>query len=46
MPDEFKDKDGLYKTKEIFCNDCEKKSNTEFHFLGSKCKECGSYNTC
>jgi hypothetical protein len=31
--------------KEIYCNDCEKKSITQFHFYGLECKECGSFNT-
>lgn len=29
----------------ILCNDCEKRSNTSFHFMYHKCKHCGSYNT-
>lgn len=29
----------------ILCNDCEKKSDTKFHFQYHKCQECGSYNT-
>lgn len=42
MPDDYKDK-----SVNIFCNECEKKSQTSFHILGLKCKnkECGSYNT-
>jgi RING finger/CHY zinc finger protein 1 len=31
--------------KEIYCNDCCKKSNGEFHFYGIECKFCGSFNT-
>lgn len=31
--------------KEIYCNDCCKKSNGEFHFYGIECKHCGSFNT-
>ena len=40
MPDEFKDW-----TADIHCNDCEKKTNTKYHFSYHKCQECGSYNT-
>jgi RING finger and CHY zinc finger domain-containing protein 1 len=29
----------------ILCNDCLKTSINKYHFLGVKCKECGSYNT-
>jgi ribosomal protein L37E len=29
----------------ILCNDCEKKSDTVYHFMYHKCKHCGSYNT-
>jgi RING finger/CHY zinc finger protein 1 len=29
----------------IYCNDCEEKSDTKFHFLYHKCQKCGSYNT-
>ncbi|KAJ1658035.1 hypothetical protein IWQ61_002671 [Dispira simplex] len=29
----------------IFCNDCEKRSVTKYHFLYHKCQECGSYST-
>ena len=35
----------LRKTVTIFCNDCRKSSETDFHFLGNKCNECGGYNT-
>ncbi len=31
--------------KEIYCNDCEKKSDTIFSYLGLKCHICGSFNT-
>ncbi|VDI18316.1 RING finger and CHY zinc finger domain-containing protein 1 [Mytilus galloprovincialis] len=41
MPDEYKD----YHIQ-ILCRDCHKESNVVFHVLGSKCSECGSYNTC
>jgi len=32
--------------KLIWCYDCEKKTTTEFHFLGLECKSCGGFNTC
>jgi hypothetical protein len=32
-------------TKEIYCNDCEKKSIGDYHFKGIECKHCGSFNT-
>lgn len=28
-----------------FCNDCEMKTESPFHYLGAKCQNCGSYNT-
>ena len=31
--------------KEIYCNDCEKVSDTIFSYIGLKCSKCGSYNT-
>ena len=40
MPDEFKDW-----TADIYCNDCQKKTTTKYHFSYHKCQECGSYNT-
>lgn len=36
-------KKNLY--KEIHCNDCEKKSTSQFHFYGLECGVCGSFNT-
>jgi hypothetical protein len=30
---------------DIYCNDCDKKSNVLFHYLGNECLECGSFNT-
>jgi hypothetical protein len=30
---------------DIYCNDCESNTNTNFHYLGNKCTNCGSYNT-
>jgi len=29
----------------IKCNDCDKISDANYHYLGTKCKYCGSYNT-
>lgn len=29
----------------IYCNDCNSKSNTYFHYKGNLCKNCGSFNT-
>ena len=29
----------------VLCNDCLKKSNVKFHFVGGKCRFCNSYNT-
>ena len=40
MPDEYKEW-----TTDIYCNDCEEKSNTKFHFVYHKCSSCNSYNT-
>lgn len=40
MPQEFKDK-----TVFIICNECNTKTEVEFHIFGLNCKECGSYNT-
>lgn len=40
MPDEYKKTNS-----EIFCNDCEKKSITKFHFVYHRCEHCNSYNT-
>jgi len=40
MPQEFKDAKCF-----VLCSDCEKKSETTFHFVGIKCSQCGSYNT-
>jgi hypothetical protein len=36
-------KKNLY--KEIHCNDCGKKSTSQFHFYGLECDGCGSFNT-
>lgn len=30
---------------EVYCNDCEKKSITPWHYQHHKCQPCGSYNT-
>ena len=40
MPEEFQSW-----TADIYCNDCEKKTNTKYHFSYHKCQECGGYNT-
>ena len=40
MPEEFKDW-----TADVHCNDCEKKSNTKYHFSYHKCQHCEGYNT-
>lgn len=40
MPEEFE-----RKMSEVFCNDCETKTTTKFHFRFHKCKDCGGYNT-
>lgn len=40
MPDEYKDKKVT-----IYCNECQSKSETNFHIIGHKCQACGSYNT-
>jgi len=40
MPAEYA---GLY--RKILCKDCNKHCYAEFHIVGMKCKECGSYNT-
>ncbi len=40
MPDEYKDK-----KVDILCNDCNNKSNVNFHVVGMKCTHCGSYNS-
>ena len=39
IPEEYQ------KKIEIFCNDCEKKSITDFHFIYHKCHLCNGYNT-
>lgn len=33
------------RVKEIYCYDCEERSNAEFHFLGLECGICGGFNT-
>ena len=40
MPEEYRDNRAL-----IFCNDCNSRSVTRFHWLGLKCAICESYNT-
>lgn len=43
MPQELLQSSGELRT--VYCNDCEKKNETPYHFLGLECKECGSFNT-
>lgn len=40
MPDEYRDNRAY-----IFCNDCNSRSITKYHWLGVKCAICESYNT-
>jgi hypothetical protein len=40
MPQEFANA-----RSNILCNDCGKKGEVAFHFIGHKCSHCGSYNT-
>jgi hypothetical protein len=40
MPEEYANDRSL-----ILCNDCEKRSETKYHFYYHKCNECNSYNT-
>ena len=40
MPDEYA---GM--RSHIYCNDCEQKSWTPFHFIYHRCQECNSFNT-
>jgi RING finger/CHY zinc finger protein 1 len=35
----------LHINVETFCNDCQKSCSALFHYIGIKCKHCGSYNT-
>lgn len=37
--------DNSINIKTIYCNDCEKKSDSIFNYIGTKCNLCGSYNT-
>jgi RING finger/CHY zinc finger protein 1 len=39
MPEEYK------KIIKVYCIECEKNSETDFHFVANKCGLCGSYNT-
>lgn len=34
-----------YPPYQVNCRDCHKESETNFHVIGFKCSECGSYNT-
>lgn len=40
MPEEYRDNRAY-----IFCNDCNSRSVTRYHWLGLKCANCESYNT-
>ena len=40
MPEKYKDWKAY-----VFCNDCERKFWTDYHFLYHKCDECKGYNT-
>ena len=40
MPSDYK-----HLISHIFCNDCEKRSETNYHFFYHKCCHCKSYNT-
>ncbi|KAI9847861.1 MAG: hypothetical protein M1838_000720 [Thelocarpon superellum] len=40
MPSQFQDTKAL-----VSCNDCSAKSSVKYHWLGSKCGVCDSYNT-
>ena len=40
MPEEYRDSKAY-----VFCNDCVSRSVTRYHWLGSKCAFCDSYNT-
>ena len=40
MPEEYRDNRAY-----IFCNDCNSRSVTKYHWLGLKCANCESYNT-
>lgn len=40
MPEEYRNNRAY-----VFCNDCQTRSTTKYHWLGSKCAICESYNT-
>jgi len=40
MPEEYRDNRAY-----VFCNDCNSRSITKYHWLGLKCSNCHSYNT-
>ena len=40
MPEEYQDM-----FSEVYCNDCEMRTITDFHFVYHKCKNCNSWNT-
>jgi hypothetical protein len=44
----YANRDSLYKSPKvikIYCNDCNNRSETLFHYLGNECKLCESFNT-
>jgi hypothetical protein len=38
-------KKNLMKMVDIYCNDCDIKTLTEFHFIGNRCYNCNGFNT-
>ena len=40
MPEEYQ-----HWTSDIYCFDCQQKSNTKYHFIYHKCQSCNGYNT-
>ena len=44
----YANRDSLYKYPKVikvYCNDCNNRSETSFHYLGNECKLCESFNT-
>lgn len=44
----YANRETLYKSPKvikIYCNDCNNRSETSFHYLGNECKLCESFNT-
>jgi hypothetical protein len=35
----------LKRMVDVYCNDCDQKTCTVFHFIGNMCRECGGFNT-